>query len=386
MINIDWNMPFAEQLDYFGSKGIELSPDSWRDVWRDANSRAFTVARMTEIDVVKDIKSSIQDAINKGTTLKEFKEGLTDNLARKGWLTPEGEKATVMMPDGSVRKRLTGWRLDTIYKTNCQESYSVGRYKQLQDVKNSRPYWMYVAVMDAATRPSHAAMNGKIWHADHPIWDKWYPPAGFNCRCYVRSLSARQMKKLGLKEETGGTSFKPDEGFDYNPGAAGLASWTPDLEKYTDEVRTLAEASVKAKVFHNVVQDQDLGSFVAARNSLPEWQRAFVTQYDSDDYKRMKTHMLADGSAGYAVNDGELVSVFSKPGAHRGADVLESAIKEGADHLDCFDGFLPQYYKRYEFKEYKRIPWDDNYAPEGWDFERFGKPDIVFMKRQTKGK
>jgi SPP1 gp7 family putative phage head morphogenesis protein len=84
-----------------------------------------------------------------------------------------------MLPDGTVRKRITGWRLDNIFATNSQETFSIGRYKQLQEVKQSRPYWMYVAVMDSATRPDHAAMNGKIWHADHPVWDTWAPPNGF---------------------------------------------------------------------------------------------------------------------------------------------------------------------------------------------------------------
>lgn len=239
MISVDWNLPFLEQLEYFKSKGVELAPESWRDVWRQANSKAFTVSQVTEMDMLHDIKAALNDAKESGITLKEFKESLRPTLEQKGWFAPEGEAAKIMLPDGTVRKRLSGWRLDNIFATNSQETYSVGRYKQLQEVADSRPYWMYVAVMDAATRPDHAAMNGKIYHADHPIWDKWYPPNGFRCRCYVRTLSARQMKKLGLKESKSGVSFLPDEGFDYNPGTAGLEHWKPALDKYTPEERRL---------------------------------------------------------------------------------------------------------------------------------------------------
>lgn len=32
------------------------------------------------------------------------------------------------------------------------------------------------------------------------------------------------------------------------------------------------------------------------------------------------------------------------------------------------------------FKEVKRIKWDDNYAPPNRDYEKNGRPDVVFMK------
>lgn len=185
MIKINWDLPFLEQLDYLRSKGIVLSPESWRDVWKQANSRAFTVARVTEMDILHDIKSALDQAMESGATLKDFKAGLKDTLESKGWLAPEGEKAKIILPDGSTRKRLTGWRLDNIYATNSQEAYSTGRYKQLQEVKDSRPYWMYVAVMDSATRPNHAALNGKISQAfGRPI-----KPKKVTVKAHIRKIS-----------------------------------------------------------------------------------------------------------------------------------------------------------------------------------------------------
>lgn len=26
------------------------------------------------------------------------------------------------------------------------------------------------------------------------------------------------------------------------------------------------------------------------------------------------------------------------------------------------------------------MKWNDKYAPDGWNYEKFGRPDIVFMK------
>ena len=31
----------------------------------------------------------------------------------------------------------------------------------------ARPYWRYVAVADGSTRPTHSAMHGTIFPADH---------------------------------------------------------------------------------------------------------------------------------------------------------------------------------------------------------------------------
>jgi hypothetical protein len=47
------------------------------------------------------------------------------------------------------------------------------------------------------------------------------------------------MKKLGIREEKRGMDVRPDEGFDYNPGKAGLAAWKPDMEKYSAEEKRL---------------------------------------------------------------------------------------------------------------------------------------------------
>lgn len=239
MFEIRFDLPFKEQLEYFGSKGFVLSPESWRDVWQAAHSRAFTVARVTAMDVVADIREAVDASIKNGTTLKQFKAGLRETLERKGWLAPAGERAQVTLPDGTVRKRLTGWRLDTIYATNMQEGYSVGRYRQQEEVKTHRPYWMYMTAGDVVVRPSHAAMHGKVFHADHPVWREWYPPNGFECRCYTRTLSGRDLEREGLEEQKAGVAVKPDEGWNYNPGKEGLRAWKPEMGRYSAAERKL---------------------------------------------------------------------------------------------------------------------------------------------------
>ena len=87
-------------------------------------------------------------------------------------------------------------RLKTIYQTNLQAAYMAGRAKA-QAQAGAFPYLMYVAVMDGRTRPSHAALNGKVWRKDDPVWQVLFPPNGFNCRCRTRALTEGQMRREG---------------------------------------------------------------------------------------------------------------------------------------------------------------------------------------------
>ena len=172
---------FDEAVRFFEEKGLRLSPESYLDVWAAEHVSAFTVARVTAVDILEDIRKAVTDAIQDGIPLNEFKAALSSILEAKGWFTPKGEDAEITLPDGTVRKRLTPWRLNTIYQTNLQSAYSTGRYSQMMGVAAERPFWMYDAVNDARTRPSHAAQDGKVYRFDHPFWNTWYPPNGYNC-------------------------------------------------------------------------------------------------------------------------------------------------------------------------------------------------------------
>ncbi len=218
-------LSFPEAVEFFRTKNLAVSPNSWRDVWAAENVHAFTVARVTATDVLEDIRNSVEKALREGIPLEQFKSEISRTLAAKGWPVGAGAKG------GSI---LTPWRLETIYRTNIQSAYQAGRFSQMLETANLRPYWMYDAVSDRRTRPFHASLNGKVYRFDHPFWKTWYPPNGFNCRCTVRALSERRMRKMRLEPETVEPAFKPDEGFGYNPG---MVRWQPDLGKYGPEAR-----------------------------------------------------------------------------------------------------------------------------------------------------
>ena len=93
------------------------------------------------------------------------------------------------------------------------------------------------------------------------------------------------------------------------------------------------------------------------------------------------TIVSVDGGYGFVSPEGDIKGVFKTPETTRKGvadDVLKEAVKNGGIKLDNFDNYLSKIYKRNGFRVVSRIPFDEEYAPVGWD-ESQGKPDVVAM-------
>jgi SPP1 gp7 family putative phage head morphogenesis protein len=223
--------PYDDQLAYFKSKSFVLSPNSYRDVWGAAHAQAFTCARVSDLDILKDVHSFLAGHMLTGGTKKEFRDDMQHWLLKKGWYSNHrwDEEKPSLLP----------WHLDIIYRNNLATSFQVGRYEQLQQTKAARPYWQYKSMQDASTRPEHAMMHNRIYSADDSFWTMWYPPNGYNCRCFVVSLSYEQAQDRLKEGEKINPDWQglPDEGWQYNVGAKGLDHWRPDWNRYPGEIQ-----------------------------------------------------------------------------------------------------------------------------------------------------
>ena len=97
-------------------------------------------------------------------------------------------------------------------------------------------------------------------------------------------------------------------------------------------------------------------------------------------------YLSADGLGGVAVKpDGDLVSVFKHPtSTARMGEILSDASKI-ATKLDAFDvnGFLPILYSKHGFRPVARVPFNDAFAPPGWNVDTMGRPDVVLMVKDV---
>ena len=111
---------------------------------------------------------------------------------------------------------------------------------------------------------------------------------------------------------------------------------------------------------------------------------AFVTQHDLTEYEGMRTFTNTNGSVGVAVTeDGDIVSVFKNTAKSKDkgaiSSILFTALENGGKKLDNFNSpALSGFYLQHGFVPVARIAFNDDYAPDGWNNERDGRPDILF--------
>lgn len=140
------------------------------------------------------------------------------------------------------------------------------------------------------------------------------------------------------------------------------------------------------------VYELDQGSADGFRDSISALKEnnpyaASVYVYDADEYADMRLFTTDDGKAGFALKGDDIVSVYvRRDSAHRGcsAALMAQAVAQGGRRLDCFDTELPHVYARAGFSPVARIPWNEEYAPDGWQHSLYddfnnGRPDVVFM-------
>lgn len=209
------DMTFEEAVDYFKER-VPVSSSVFYKIAEKYRGLAFTVGGYTKAQILKRFYDEILAALEDGNTLSEFRSRMNEFLASEGY---EG---------------LGPLQADLIFRTNIQTAYNVGHYEQMTapGVMQLRPYWQYDAVNDAHTRSSHLAMDGRVFPADSPVWDSWFPPNGFRCRCTVKTLSKRQVEARGLKvEQSPPAGILPDPHFSTNPAKV---RFEPNLKDYPE--------------------------------------------------------------------------------------------------------------------------------------------------------
>lgn len=176
----------SEALDYIKNKKLKVG-FSYKDVWNEEHATAFTVAKAMQIDVLSDIKSTVETAIKDGHSFEHFKKELKPTLMKKGWWGRKtmtdpltGEEIDAQL--GSDR------RLKTIYDTNLRSAFQKAQYDRTM-ASDLHPYLMYRVGNSARHREQHLAWDGLILPKDDPFWDKHLPPNEYGCKCYTRAIS-----------------------------------------------------------------------------------------------------------------------------------------------------------------------------------------------------
>ncbi|OOS02188.1 phage head morphogenesis protein [Canicola haemoglobinophilus] len=281
-------------VDYLKAKGYNITWN-WQEQLEEAHARAFTVAKATRTEILETLHQATVQAIEQGISERDFIKNLTPKLQELGWWG----KQVVVDSKGNAEQVQLGSprRLRTILRTNKITAYHAGRYASQMENADEQPYWQYVAVKDSRTRASHLALHGKVYRYDDPIWERFYPPNDWGCRCRVRALSEYHLASQGLTvsnshgkiktdwalagvdkssgEEThakisvfntGSGTIKTGAGWNYNVGKAAVGSDIAVLRKLQQvQNRELRQQTIQA-----------INNSEARHNAFANWVKAHL--------------------------------------------------------------------------------------------------------------
>ncbi len=224
------DLPFDKAIAFFRGK-VNIPTRRWNDLWRGMHARGFMIAGAMQDDLLADLRSAVDKAIAKGTTIAEFRKDFDAAVQKHGWSYKGGR----------------GWRTRVIYDTNIRQAYNAGREAQINDpgLKKLKPYSLYRHGDSINPRELHLAWDGTVLPSDDPWWQTHTPMNGWGCKCKKFAVGARDLARMGKTgpdqapddgtyqwtDKQGKTHTIPngiDPGFDYNVGEA---AWGQNQQK-----------------------------------------------------------------------------------------------------------------------------------------------------------
>lgn len=211
-ISYDFTKEPKELVEYLKQKGLKLT-FNYEEMMHEAHHKAFTVAKVTKLDLLSDIHTSLQVALKEGKLFPQWKDELKPTLKEKGWW---GEVEAIDPRTGEVKNIFVGSRrLKNIYDTNMRTAYAKARYES--HIDSDAEYLRYVSLLEGNRRISHRAKHGIILPKTDPWWNINYPPNAWGCKCKAQAVTSVEMKARGLE-----VSQRPpniaDKDWAYNPG------------------------------------------------------------------------------------------------------------------------------------------------------------------------
>jgi SPP1 gp7 family putative phage head morphogenesis protein len=197
---------------------VPLTREEYDDLGADAEDFGFTVGGVAQADLVQQVFDAVDDAIESGETLDDFRDRVGDELY-DAWGAEDAS------------------RLETIFRTNVNQAYNDGREAMFsqEHVADIRPIWRYELIDDDALCDICAPCEDVTLPADDPWWDENRPILHPNCRCSFTALTEEEAREEGFEGDE--PDVEAADGF----GGDRDEDYEPDLGDYADDVRSVLD-------------------------------------------------------------------------------------------------------------------------------------------------
>ncbi len=193
---LNFRLPPREAIQFWLALRI-LSHEEYKKLEEAFRPYAFTMALTTDKNMMIRMKNYIERGLREGFNEEEFIRRIR-KLSEDLW------------------REFQAPYLKTVFRTNLNTAMNAARWNQyMQD-----PFveiLVYKTMADGRVRPTHRMMHNFAAPKTDDVWKQWFPPNGYNCRCFVIGMSKEDWKdeKKFIQEE--GKYAPKDEKWQWKP-------------------------------------------------------------------------------------------------------------------------------------------------------------------------
>jgi SPP1 gp7 family putative phage head morphogenesis protein len=122
--------------------------------------------------------------------------------------------------------------LEAEFETATRQAESAAEWERLQAEAEIFPLLRYKTLEDGSVREEHKTLNGVVRPANDSFWDRFTPPNGWRCRCFIEQLEEDEAPITEIQTQ-GGKVYRrnrrwlqeveqPTKLFDFNPAKEGV--------------------------------------------------------------------------------------------------------------------------------------------------------------------
>lgn len=205
----------AKDLHSGNIKSTDFNEDLVRQIYGDLNDATGKGYGKTYTDYTRDPgrKMELEQNVFKFSAAKTYQEQARLNFLLKDEKGNRRTYAELKKEAAKMNLEFNQNYLNTEVNTFQRQGAQAEKWGKYNDQKGLYPNLQYKTAGDDRVRDDHDAIDDVIKPIDDKFWDRWYPPNGWNCRCYVVQTTKGITK--------GQPEGNPTLGFQNNPGKTG---------------------------------------------------------------------------------------------------------------------------------------------------------------------
>lgn len=284
----DWSQPyFADQARIYQEGLLGEWRSRMAHLSYDAPDHAAAAAM--EINVFRFSAIKTTAALAQLNTMARASKGFSDFKKR--------------VDESGLLEDYNRHKLAAEYQLAVNTGIQSSRYFHLREDMDALPFWEYHTQGDGQVRPAHAALDGKVFSAKDRVWDKIYPPNGWNCRCTVLPVA-----------------FAPDKVYNEAEGIGLMRGADPKGYAAMGKAGFLENRAKEAVVFkNNIVYMQEL------RGKDPTLKFGIRASYGTDGMDKQSIIDAGAPSRGAGLADNDAATQWFRSAAMHekdGEDIL----------------------------------------------------------------